>query len=76
MPGPYTERKRLKKTSSKAKISRVPFGNDAIKVLGIPTAAFEYNYSMLMNSISSLAKRADYAKFEGVDLKPSSTGYL
>jgi hypothetical protein len=38
MPGPYTERKRPKKTSSKAKTSLEPFGNDAIKVLGIPTA--------------------------------------
>lgn len=39
-------KKKPKETSSKARTSRVPFGNDAIKALGIRTAAFEYNYGM------------------------------
>ena len=37
-------RKRPKETSSKAKTTRVPFGNQATKVLSIPTIADEYNY--------------------------------
>ncbi len=39
-------RRRPKETSSKAKISRVPFGEDAIKELSIPTIADAYNYHM------------------------------
>ena len=37
-------RKRPKETSSKAKTARVPFGNQATKVLSIPAIADEYNY--------------------------------
>jgi hypothetical protein len=37
-------RKRLKETSSKAKIARKPFNNDAIKELFIPAVADHYNY--------------------------------
>ena len=37
-------RRRLKETSSKAKTSRIPFGEDAIKELSIPIIADEYNY--------------------------------
>ena len=37
-------RKRPKETSSKAKTSRVPFGEEAIKELNIPIIADEYNY--------------------------------
>jgi Transposase IS4 len=39
-------RKRLKETSSKAKTSRAPFGNDAVKELLIPAVADGYNYHM------------------------------
>jgi hypothetical protein len=39
-------RKRPKETSSKAKTSRVPFGEEAIKELSIPAIADEYNYHM------------------------------
>jgi hypothetical protein len=39
-------RKRPKETSSKAKTARIPFGNEATKVLSIPTIADEYNYHM------------------------------
>ena len=39
-------RRRPKETSSKAKTSRVPFGEDAIKELNIPTIADAYNYHM------------------------------
>jgi hypothetical protein len=39
-------RRRPKETSSKAKTSRVPFGEDAIKELSIPVIADEYNYQM------------------------------
>jgi Transposase IS4 len=39
-------RRRPKETSSKAKTSRVPFGEDAIKELSIPVIADEYNYHM------------------------------
>jgi hypothetical protein len=39
-------RKRPKETSSKAKTARVPFGNQATKVLSIPAIADEYNYHM------------------------------
>ena len=37
-------RKRPKETSSKAKTSRVPFGNIATKELEIPAIADRYNY--------------------------------
>ena len=37
-------RKRPKETSSKAKTSRAPFGNDAIKELLIPLIVDGYNY--------------------------------
>ena len=37
-------RKRPKETSSKAKTARVPFGNQATKVLSIPAIADGYNY--------------------------------
>jgi hypothetical protein len=37
-------RKRPKETSSKVKTVRVPFGNQAIKVLSIPAIADGYNY--------------------------------
>jgi hypothetical protein len=39
-------RKRPKETSSKAKTVRVPFGNQATKVLLIPVIADGYNYHM------------------------------
>jgi hypothetical protein len=39
-------RRRPKETSSKAKTSRVPFGEDAVKELSIPVIADEYNYHM------------------------------
>jgi hypothetical protein len=39
-------RKRPKETSSKAKTSRVPFGEEAVKELSIPTIADAYNYHM------------------------------
>jgi hypothetical protein len=39
-------RKRPKETSSKAKIAREPFGNDAIKELSILAIANGYNYHM------------------------------
>jgi hypothetical protein len=39
-------RKRLKETSSKAKTSRVPFGEDPVKELSIPVITDEYNYHM------------------------------
>jgi len=37
-------RKRPKETSSKAKTARVPFGNQATKVLSIPVITDGYNY--------------------------------
>jgi hypothetical protein len=37
-------RKRSKETSSKAKTSRIPFGEEAVKELNISTVADEYNY--------------------------------
>jgi hypothetical protein len=37
-------RRRPKETSSKAKTSRIPFSNYAIKVLLIPAIADRYNY--------------------------------
>jgi hypothetical protein len=39
-------RKRPKETSSKAKTARVPFGNQATKILSIPAIADGYNYYM------------------------------
>jgi hypothetical protein len=39
-------RRRPKEISSKAKTSRIPFGEDAIKELSIPTIADAYNYYM------------------------------
>ncbi len=39
-------RKRPKETSSKAKTSRVPFEEEVVKELDIPTIADEYNYHM------------------------------
>jgi hypothetical protein len=39
-------RKRPKETSSKAKTSRVPFGEEAVKELSIPVITDEYNYHM------------------------------
>jgi len=39
-------RKRPKETSSKAKTTRVPFSNQATKVLSIPAITDEYNYHM------------------------------
>jgi len=39
-------RKRPKETSSKAKTARIPFGNQAIKILSIPAIADGYNYYM------------------------------
>ena len=39
-------RKRPKETSSKARISRAPFGNNAMKELWIPAIADGYNYYM------------------------------
>jgi hypothetical protein len=39
-------RRRLKETSSKAKTSRVPFREEAIKELSIPIIADAYNYHM------------------------------
>jgi hypothetical protein len=39
-------RKRPKETSSKAKTSRAPFGNEAIKELLIPAIVDGYNYHM------------------------------
>jgi hypothetical protein len=39
-------RKRPKETSSKVKTARVPFSNQAIKVLSIPAIADGYNYYM------------------------------
>jgi hypothetical protein len=39
-------RKRPKETSSKAKTSRVPFGEEAIKELSIPVITDEYNHQM------------------------------
>jgi hypothetical protein len=39
-------RKRPKETSSKAKTTRIPFGNQAIKILSIPVIADGYNYHM------------------------------
>jgi hypothetical protein len=41
------ERKCLKKTSSKAKTARVPFGNLPKKVLLIPVVFDQYNFNML-----------------------------
>jgi hypothetical protein len=39
-------RKRPKETSSKAKTVRIPFGNQATKVLSIPAITDGYNYHM------------------------------
>jgi hypothetical protein len=39
-------RKRPKETSSKAKTTRVPFSNQATKVLSISAITDEYNYYM------------------------------
>ncbi len=39
-------RKRPKETSSKAKTARIPFGNEATKVLSIPAITDGYNYYM------------------------------
>ncbi|PMD57734.1 uncharacterized protein K444DRAFT_533430, partial [Hyaloscypha bicolor E] len=39
-------RKRPKETSSKAKTIRIPFGNQATKVLSIPVITDGYNYHM------------------------------
>ncbi|PMD59785.1 uncharacterized protein K444DRAFT_529249, partial [Hyaloscypha bicolor E] len=39
-------RKRPKETSSKVKTIRIPFGNQAIKILSIPIIADRYNYYM------------------------------
>jgi hypothetical protein len=39
-------RRRPKETSSKAKTSRISFGEDVIKELSIPTIADAYNYYM------------------------------
>ncbi|PMD64480.1 uncharacterized protein K444DRAFT_479219, partial [Hyaloscypha bicolor E] len=39
-------RKRPKETSSKAKTVRIPFGNQATKILSIPVIADRYNYYM------------------------------
>jgi hypothetical protein len=39
-------RKRPKETSSKVKTARIPFGNEAIKVLLIPAIIDGYNYHM------------------------------
>jgi len=39
-------RKRPKETSSKAKTTRIPFGNQATKILSIPAIADRYNYHM------------------------------
>jgi hypothetical protein len=39
-------RKRPKETSSKAKTSRIPFREEAIKELSIPVITDEYNYHM------------------------------
>ncbi len=39
-------RKRPKETSSKAKTTRIPFGNQATKILSIPVIADRYNYNM------------------------------
>jgi hypothetical protein len=39
-------RKRPKETSSKAKTTRIPFGNQAIKILSIPVITDRYNYHM------------------------------
>jgi hypothetical protein len=39
-------RKRPKETSSKAKTARIPFGNQATKILSIPAIADGYNYHM------------------------------
>jgi hypothetical protein len=39
-------RKRPKETSSKAKIAREPFRDDAIKELSIPAVADHYNHFM------------------------------
>jgi hypothetical protein len=41
------EQKRLKKTSLKAKITRVPFGNLPKKVLLILVVFDQYNFNML-----------------------------
>jgi hypothetical protein len=40
------QRKRPKETSSKAKTARIPFGNQAIKILSIPVITDGYNYYM------------------------------
>ncbi len=37
-------RRRPKETSSKAKTSRIPFGEEAVKELSIPTITDKYNY--------------------------------
>ena len=37
-------RKRPKETSSKAKTARIPFSNQAIKILSIPVITDRYNY--------------------------------
>jgi len=39
-------RKRPKETSSKAKTIRIPFSNQAIKILSIPIITDRYNYYM------------------------------
>jgi hypothetical protein len=39
-------RKRPKETSSKAKTTQIPFGNQATKVLSIPVITDGYNYHM------------------------------
>jgi hypothetical protein len=40
------QRKRPKETSSKAKTTRIPFSNQAIKTFSIPAIADRYNYYM------------------------------
>jgi hypothetical protein len=54
------DRKRPKTTSLKAKTSRVPFGNNACKVLLIPKVYNKYNFNMLqVNQFDYMASQND-----------------
>jgi hypothetical protein len=61
-------RKRLKETSSKAKISRISFGEDAIKELSIPIIADAYNYYI------GVVDEFDYLIAQNPGLRPIRRG--
>jgi hypothetical protein len=57
-------KRKLKETSSKAKTSRILFGEDAIKELNIPTIADTYNYYI------RAVNEFDYLTAQNLGLRP------